>query len=60
MLEIRRDADLAQESFAAEHGAELRIEDLEGDEAIVLVIARKEDRCHAAAAELALDRVCLA
>ena len=57
VLEIRGDSDLAQESLDAEHGAELRIEDLERDEAVVLEIAREEDRRHAAATDLTLDRV---
>ena len=42
------------------HGGELGPEDLERDRAIVLEVAGEVDRGHAAAAELALDRVAVA
>ena len=39
---------------------ELGVEHLEGDEPVVLEVAGQEDRRHAAAPELALDRVATA
>ena len=42
---------------AADHGGELRAEDLDGDGAIVLEVVREVDGGHAARAELALDAV---
>lgn len=57
MLEIRRDANLAQESLAAEHCAELRVENLQCDLTIVFRIAREIDRGHSSTADLALDIV---
>jgi hypothetical protein len=57
MLEIRRDADLAQKAIGAEHRAELRIEDLERDAAVVLDVAREIDGGHAAATDLAIESV---
>ena len=46
-----------QEALAAERRGELGMEDLDGDVAVVLEVAREVDRRHAAAAELALDAV---
>ena len=57
MLEIRRDADLAQESLRPEDGAELGVEHFERDEPLMLEVAREVDRRHAAAAQLAFDDV---
>ena len=57
VLQIGGDANLAQESLDAEHGAELGVEHLERDETVVLEITREVHRGHAAATELALDRV---
>ena len=57
MLQIGGDADLAEESFDAEHGAELGIEHLERDAAVVLDVAREVHGGHAAAPDLALDGV---
>ena len=49
MLQVRRDLDLGQEPLDAEHGAELRVEDLERDRAVVPEVAREVHRRHAAA-----------
>ena len=57
MLQVRRDLDLAQEPLDAEHGAELGLEDLERDLALVPDVAREVDRRHAAFADLPLDGV---
>ena len=57
MLQIRRHANLAEESLGAEHCAELGVEKLEGDEALMLDVAREIDRRHPAAAELSLDAI---
>ena len=57
MLEIRGDFDLAQEPIDAEHGAELRLEHLEGDTTLVPEVARDVDGRHAARADLPLDEV---
>jgi len=57
MLQVRRDLDLAQEPLRAEDGAELRVEHLDRDVAIVFEIAREINGRHAAAAELAIDDV---
>ena len=59
MLEVRRDLDLGEEPLDAEHGAELRVEHLERDVAVVLEVAREVDGGHAAAADLALDGVAI-
>ena len=57
MLQVRGDADLAQEPLGAERGGELGLQDLERDRAIVLEVVREEDGRHAAAPELALERI---
>ena len=54
MLKIRRNPDLGQEAFDAEYGAELGVEELEGDVAVVPDVAREVDRRHSAGADLAL------
>src|SRR5437762_1109546 len=59
MLEMGSDADLGEEAFDAHDGGELRVEDLEGDLAVVLEVAREVDRRHAAGADLALDDVAI-
>src|SRR5688500_6383282 len=55
MLQPGRRPDLAQEAIATERGAEVRMEDLDGDLALVAKIVREVDRRHAALAELPLD-----
>ena len=49
MLQIRGDADLGEESLDAEHRAELGVEHLERDVAVVPDVAREVHRRHAAA-----------
>jgi hypothetical protein len=57
VLQIRRDANLAEKALNAEHGAEVRIQNLERDAAIVPEVAREIDGRHAAGADLALDGI---
>ena len=57
MLQLRRGPDLAQEPLAAERRAEVGMQHLDGDVAIVLEVVREIDGGHAAGAELALDAV---
>ena len=57
MLQVGGVLDLAEEALGAEDGRELGAEDLEGDLAVVLQVVGQVDGGHAAAAELALDRV---
>ena len=49
--------DLAQEPLGAERGRQLRVQHLERHRAVVAEVGREIDRGHAAAAELALERV---
>ena len=51
------EVDLAQEPLAAERLGEVRVEDLDGDVAVVLEVAGEVDGRHAAGAELALDAI---
>ena len=51
---------LTLEALGTERGREVRMENLERHRAIVLEVAGEEHRGHAAAAELALDRVATA
>jgi hypothetical protein len=57
MLQVRGDANLAEKPLAAEHRGQLRIENLQGDAALVPDVAGEVDRGHPAASDLALDRV---
>jgi hypothetical protein len=57
MLKAGSEADLPLEPFGAEGDRQLRVQDLEGDVAIVLEIAREVDRGHTASPELALEHV---
>lgn len=50
-------ANLAREPLTAFRGAELGMENLEGDRAVVSQVASAVDGGHATAAELSLDRV---
>jgi len=54
MLQVRRDLDFSEEPVNAEHRAELGLEHLERDLAVVLDVARKVDGRHAAGADFAL------
>ena len=49
--------DLLDETIGAEDRGQLRLQDLERDVAVVLLVARQVDGGHAAFAELTLDRV---
>ena len=57
MLQPRRGLDLGEESLGAECRAEVLVEKLDGDVAIVSLVAREEDGRHPALADLALDVV---
>ena len=57
MQKLRSRLDLAQESLATERRAEIGMQRLDGDVAIVLEIVREIDGGHAARAELTLDAV---
>ena len=57
MLERRRGPDFDHESLGTKHGGELRLEDLQGDLAIVPEIACEIHGGHAALAELPFDRI---
>jgi hypothetical protein len=57
VLQVGGDLDLVQEPLGAEDGRKLRVENLDGDLAIVLQVVGEVDRRHAAAAELALDAI---
>jgi hypothetical protein len=57
MLQVRRRADLGEETLGADYGRELRSQDFERDFTIVLQVLREIDGRHSARAELALDAV---
>jgi hypothetical protein len=57
VLEIGGDLDFGEEAFAADHGAQLGVEHLDGDSSAVLQVLGEVDGCHAARAELPLDPV---
>ena len=57
MLQVRRDADLAQKSLGAEHRAQLRIENLERDAPIVLDVASQVYGRHPAATNFTVEEV---
>ena len=57
MLQVCRHLDLSQESLDAEHGAEFRLQNLDGDLAVMTQVSREINRCHAASSDLAVDRV---
>ncbi len=59
MLQPGGEADLAEEALGAEGGGELGMEDLERDGAVEPDVLGQVDRRHAAAAELALERIAL-
>ncbi len=59
MLQRGSGLDLDHEALGAEHGGQLRLEDLDRDLAVVLEILRQVDRGHAAGAEFALDAVAI-
>src|SRR4029453_19082231 len=49
--------DLGEKALGPEDGAELRVEDLERDAAVVANVAGEEDGRHPATADFAVDRV---
>lgn len=57
MLEPGRGLDLAEEPFAAQRGAELGVEHLDSDVAVVPHVVREVYRGHAARAQFTLDPV---
>jgi hypothetical protein len=57
MLQSRGGADLGEEALAAECGAEVGVQHLDGDIALVLEVVREVHGGHAASAEFALDAV---
>ena len=57
MLQARRGADLGEEALAAERRAQVGVQHLDGDVAIVLEIVREVHGGHAALAELAVEAV---
>src|SRR2546423_1863621 len=57
MLQRGRRLDLLYEPLGAEHGGQLRLEELDGDFSVVLQIVREIDGRHPAFAELAFDLV---
>jgi hypothetical protein len=57
MLEPRGEPDLSEEALGPERVRQLGMEHLERHRAVVLEVAGEEDGGHAAAAELALERV---
>ena len=54
---MRRHPNLTQESLGAQHRAELGVENLQRDPAIMFRIAREIDRGHSSTADLAFDIV---
>src|ERR1043166_4382260 len=57
VLQPRRRLDLTEETIAAECGREVRVQNLDGDVAIVLDVSREVHCRHAPHSELALDAV---
>ena len=57
MLQVGRDLDLGQEPLDAEHRAQLGIQDLERDLAVVAHVAGEVDGRHPAATDLAVNGV---
>jgi hypothetical protein len=60
MLEARGGADLAQEALTAEGGAEVGVQHLDGDVAVVADVMRQVHGGHATLPKLALDAVATA
>ena len=60
MLEPGGELDLAEEAIGAQHGRELGVEDLQGDQTVMLDVPGQVHRRHAAAAELPLEDIAVA
>jgi hypothetical protein len=59
VMEVGRELDLLQEPLGAEGGGELRVENLEGDFAVVPQVAGEIDSRHPTGADLTFDFVAL-
>jgi hypothetical protein len=59
MIQSRGSLDLAQKAIGPQRSGKLGMQDLQRNETLVLAILREVDGSHAAAAELAVDGVCL-
>jgi hypothetical protein len=57
MLQLGTESDFPEEAIGAKRSCEFRVQNLQCHQSGVLEILRQVDRGHAAAAELALDRV---
>src|SRR6476620_7984683 len=57
MLEIRRGPNLREKALGADHGGELRLQDLDRDLTVMPEVFGQVDRRHPAAPEAALDDV---
>ena len=57
MIEPGREADLAEETLGAAHGAKLGVEDLDCHLAVMPDVDGQVDRGHATAAELTVDGI---
>ena len=57
VLKIRRNSDFREKPLWTEHGAELRIQEFEGDRPLVTQILREINRRHSTGANFALDVV---
>ena len=57
MVKVRGDLDLREEPLGADDGAELGIEKLQRDLAVMLDVAGEIDRRHSSGADLTLDRI---
>src|SRR5438105_5664658 len=59
MLKVGSNLNFREESLATDHGAELRIHNLDSDPPLMLDVARKVYRRHSARADLLLDSVAI-
>ena len=57
MVQSRREADLALESFARQPGIEVEVQDLEGHHAVMPHVVGEIDSSHASLTDLAIDPV---
>lgn len=59
MLKVRRNLDFGEKSFDAEYGAEVRLQDFEGDWTVVPRVVREIDGGHTSGSDLAVDLVAI-